>query len=367
MNDVQPDPETSREMQAEQVRHLMALLAPGTPIREGLDRIVNGRTGGLIVLGDGPEINGVCSGGFPLDVRLTPQALRELSKMDGGLVVSSDHERIKAAAVHFVPDGSLPTLETGTRHRTADRLSQQTGAPVVVVSASMSVMSLFLNGRRYLIERPEQLLARANQALATLASYRGRLVDEAENLTTLEIRDQVQVRDVAAVAQRVEMWRRIDAEVRGYVSALGVEGRLVQLQRNELSLGVEDLGRLLTDDYRPNSVAPGGFSLSGLQKLSWEDLLNVTKVAETINLGPAEHPLDSPIRARGHRQLTLMTDLSSRTIQRIIDHFNDLQSLVSASTSELGDIKGVGLRRAREIRQGLESIFEGDQRTHHRH
>ena len=367
MTDAQSGPEASREMQAEQVRHLMALLAPGTPIREGLDRIINGRTGALIVLGDGPEINEVCSGGFPLDVRLTPQALRELSKMDGGLVVSSDHERIKGAAIHFVPDGSLPTIETGTRHRTADRLSQQTGAPVVVVSASMSVMSLFLNGRRYLIERPEQLLARANQALATLASYRGRLVEEAENLTTLEIRDQVQVRDVAAVAQRFEMWRRIDVEVRGHVSALGVEGRLVQLQRNELSLGVEDLGRLLTDDYRPSRVAPGEFSLSGLQKLSWQDLLDVTKVAEAINLGPAEHPLDSPIRARGHRQLALMTDLSSRTIQRIIDHFSDLQSLVAASTSELGDIKGVGHRRAREIRQGLESIFEGDQRTHHLH
>ena len=367
MTDAQPDLETSRELQTDRVRHLMALLAPGTPIREGLDRIVNGGTGSLIVLGDGPEINEVCSGGFPLDVRLTPQALRELSKMDGGLVVSSDHERIKAAAVHFVPDGSLPTMETGTRHRTADRLSQQTGAPVVVVSASMSVMSLFLNGRRYLIERPEQLLARANQALDTLASYRRRLVEEAGNLTTLEIRDHVQVRDVAAVAQRFEMWRRIDVEVRGYVSALGVEGRLVQLQRNELSLGVEDLGRLLTEDYRPDSVAPGEFSLSGLQKLSWADLLDVTKVADAIHLGPAEHPLDSPIRARGHRQLALMTDLSSRTIQRVINHFSDLQSLVSASTSELGDIKGVGLRRAREIRQGLESIFEGDHRTHHLH
>ncbi|MSS45002.1 DNA integrity scanning protein DisA [Cutibacterium sp. WCA-380-WT-3A] len=367
MTDGQPNPDTSRDVQAERVRHLMALLAPGTPIREGLDRIVNGRTGGLIVLGDGPEIDKVCSGGFPLDVRLTPQAMRELSKMDGGLVVSSDHERIKAAAVHFVPDGDLPTMETGTRHRTADRLSQQTGAPVVVVSASMSVMSLFLNGRRYLIEKPEQLLARANQALATLASYRRRLVEEAENLTALEIRDQVQVRDVAAVAQRFEMWRRIDAEVRGYVSALGLEGRLVQLQRNELSLGVEDLGRLLTEDYRPDSVSPGEFSLSGLQQLSWEDLLELGNVAEAINLGAAEHPLDSAIRARGHRQLTIMTDLSSRTIQRIIDHFNDLQSLVSASTSELGDIKGVGVRRAREIRQGLESIFEGDQRTHHRH
>ncbi|MDU7430812.1 MAG: DNA integrity scanning diadenylate cyclase DisA, partial [Cutibacterium avidum] len=191
MTDAQPTPENDRETEAARVRHLMALLAPGTPIREGLNRIINGRTGGLIVLGNGPEIDEVCSGGFPLDVRLTPQALRELSKMDGGLVVSSDHERITAAAVHFVPNGNLPTMETGTRHRTADRLSQQTGTPVVVVSASMSVMSLFLNGRRYPIERPEQLLARANQALATLSSYRARLVEEADNLTMLEVRDQV--------------------------------------------------------------------------------------------------------------------------------------------------------------------------------
>ena len=281
----------------------------------GLNRIINGRTGGLIVLGNGPEIDEVCSGGFPLDVRLTPQALRELSKMDGGLVVSSDHERITAAAVHFVPNGNLPTMETG----------------VVVVSASMSVMSLFLNGRRYPIERPEQLLARANQALATLSSYRARLVEEADNLTMLEVRDQVQVRDVAAVAQRVEMWRRIDAEVRGYVSALGVEGRLVQLQRNELSLGVEDLGRLLTEDYRPDSVAPGEFSLSGLQKLPWEDLLDVAKVAGAIDLDPVEYPLDAPMQPRGHRQLASITDLSSRAIQAIIDHFSNLQTLVSSS------------------------------------
>ena len=231
----------------------------------------------------------------------------------------------------------------------------------------MSVMSLFLNGRRYPIERPEQLLARANQALATLSSYRARLVEEADNLTMLEVRDQVQVRDVAAVAQRVEMWRRIDAEVRGYVSALGVEGRLVQLQRNELSLGVEDLGRLLTEDYRPDSVAPGEFSLSGLQKLPWEDLLDVAKVAGAIDLDPVEYPLDAPMQPRGHRQLASITDLSSRAIQAIIDHFSNLQTLVSASTSELGDVKGVGLKRAREIRQGLESIFENDQRTHHFH
>ncbi|MDU1417947.1 MAG: helix-hairpin-helix domain-containing protein, partial [Cutibacterium avidum] len=141
----------------------------------------------------------------------------------------------------------------------------------------------------------------------------------------------------------------------------------VQLQRNELSLGVEDLGRLLTEDYRPDSVAPGEFSLSGLQKLPWEDLLDVAKVAGAIDLDPVEHPLDAPMQPRGHRQLASITDLSSRAIQAIIDHFSNLQTLVSASTSELGDVKGVGLKRAREIRQGLESIFENDQRTHHFH
>lgn len=362
-----PRPESTRAMEAARVRHLMALLAPGTPIREGLERIVHGRTGALIVLGDGPEVEAVSSGGFPLDVRLTPQALRELCKMDGGLVISTDHERIRAAAVHFVPDGSLPTMETGTRHRTADRVSQQTGVPVVVVSASMSVMALFLNGRRYPIEAPEQLLARANQALDTLSSYRTRLVEEAANLTTLEVRDQVRVRDVVAVAQRVEMWRRIDAEVRGYVSALGVDGRLVQLQRNELSNGVDDLGRLLAEDYSPDPLAIGQFSIAEMSALTWDDLLDLSKVAAAIGLDPVEHPLDAPMHARGHRQLASITNLPTRTIQMIVDHFANLQTLLSASTAELGGIKGVGTAHAREIREALERIFEADQQTHHFH
>lgn len=338
----------------------MALLAPGTPIRDGLERILHGRNGALIVLGDTPEVRKVATGGFAIDVQLTPQALRELSKMDGGLILSSDHERILAAAVHFVPDGSLPTMETGTRHRSADRVSRQTGVPVVVASASMSTLAVFLDGNRYRIEEPETLLTRANQALNTLASYRGRLVDTAARLTVLEVHDVATVEDVAAVAQRVEMTRRIDAEVRGYVSALGVEGRLVGLQRDELYAGVDEQTRLLVEDYRPEEVEPWNFSLAGLRQLSWDDLGSPGLVAQTIGLDPKRYPASMVLHPRGHRQLSTIGDLSPRLAQTIVDHYGSLPALYASSTNELSELPGIGLARARSIRADLERIFEGN-------
>lgn len=359
MTESTPTGRAAEDHQAK-VRHLMALLAPGTPIRAGLERIMRGRTGALIVLGDTPEVRAVASGGFPMDVHLTPQALRELCKMDGGLIVSSDHERILAAGVHFVPDGDLPTMETGTRHRSADRVSQQTGVPVVVVSASMSTMAIFLEGRRHRIEAPDQILSRANQALDTLSSYRSRLTTEAATLTSLEVRDAVTVRDVATVARRIEMFRRIDSEVRGHVSALGVEGRLIQLQRNELTTGVDDLARLLADDYRPDQADETPFSLARLRELTWAELDDVARVAEVIGFDPDRHPLDAEVEPRGHRQLSDISDLPPRVIQSVVEHFGTLRQIVSASTVELGQLSGVGVQRAKAIREALERTLDGE-------
>lgn len=349
--------------ESQQVRHLMALVAPGTPIRDGLERILHGRTGALIVLGDSPEVQKVSTGGFAIDVRLTPQALRELCKMDGGLVLSSDHERILAAGVHFVPDRDLPTSETGTRHRTADRISQQTSIPVVVASASMNTLAVFLQGRRYLIEEPERLLSRANQALDTLGSYRRRLIDQASALTMVEVHDMATVGDVSAVAQRVEMARRIDSEVRAYVSALGVEGRLVQLQRDELVSGIDDLARLISEDYRPDDVSPGAFTLATLGALSWDDLGRLSKVAQTIGLDPSKYHLSSVLHTRGHRQLSTITDLPPRSVQAVVDRFGTLQALYAANTAELGEVEGIGPHRAKSIRAALERIFEGEEQA----
>lgn len=347
---------TPAEKQA-RLRRYQALLAPGTPLREGLERILHGRTGALVVLGSNRAVRKVSTGGFDLDVQFTPTALRELAKMDGGIVLSSDFERILAAGVHFVPDGDVPTVETGTRHRTADRIAQQTGMPVVTVSASMSTIALFLDGQRHLIERSEQILSRANQALATLTRYRQRLAESARALSVVEVQDQVTVRDVALVAQRLEMIRRLDLELRAYVAALGVDGRLLEMQLYELMLGVDDLGTLLELDYRPDDAAEMGFRITALADLGSTELLDAGMVARTMGFGEGYH-LETRLVPRGHRQVAAMPRIPAGLARRLVEHFGTLQALFGARTADLMEVEGIGEQRARTLREGLVRLAE---------
>jgi DNA integrity scanning protein DisA with diadenylate cyclase activity len=199
------------------LRELLGRIAPGTALRDGLERILAGRTGALIVLGYDRVVESICTGGFALDVALSATRLRELAKMDGAVIVSYDGSRIVRAGVHLMPDPSVPTEESGTRHRTAERVAIQTGFPVISVSQSMHIISVYVAGRRYTLEHPTTILARANQALAALERYKLRLDEVASTLSALEIEDLVTVRDAMSVSQRLEMVRRIaDAVARCY-------------------------------------------------------------------------------------------------------------------------------------------------------
>src|ERR1700745_3576959 len=102
----------------------LAAVAPGRPLREGLDRILQANMGALIVVGDGPEVLAICSGGFLLDAPFSPQRLSELAKMDGAIILDSRAQHLSRANVPLVPDPSVPTNETGTRHRTAERVAR---------------------------------------------------------------------------------------------------------------------------------------------------------------------------------------------------------------------------------------------------
>src|SRR6476660_10627655 len=195
------------------LRANLALMAPGTALRDGLERILRGRTGALIVLGYDKVVEGLCTGGFPLDVEFSATRLRELCKMDGAVVLSSDGSRVVRAAVHLMPDSTIPTEESGTRHRTAERVAKQTGHPVVSVSQSMHIIGLYVNGQRHVLDDSGAILARANQALATLERYKQRLDEVSGALSALEIEDLVTVRDAIAVVQRLEMVRRIAGEI----------------------------------------------------------------------------------------------------------------------------------------------------------
>src|SRR5215213_3634059 len=243
------------------LRATLATVAPGTLLREGLERILRGRTGALVVVGHDRQIEAISTGGFRLDVPFTATGLRELAKMDGAIILDKDASRILMAGVHLMPDPSIITQETGTRHRTADRVARQTSVPVISVSASMHIIALYLEDLRHVLEETGAVLGRANQALQTLERYRNRLDEVSDALSALEIEDLVTVRDVAAVAQRLEMVRRIAGEIDTYVLELGVEGRLLDLQLEELIAGVDPERELIVRDYLPAGRRPRSVEL----------------------------------------------------------------------------------------------------------
>src|SRR5687768_10583065 len=278
-------------------------MAPGTPLRDGLERILRGGTGALIVVGWDKTVEALSTGGFVLDVDFSATRLRELAKMDGGIVVDRDGTKIVRAAVQLVPDPAIHTDESGTRHRTADRVNKQTNLPVISVSQSMSIIAIYVDGQRYVLEASTQILSRANQALATLERYKLRLDEVSGTLSALEIEDLVTVRDVSAVAQRLEMVRRIAGEIESYVVELGTDGRLLTLQLDELIAGVEPDRELIARDYLPAATGRKSRTVADvlvqLDELSPTDLLDLTSVARALGHG-GDESLDSAVSPRGY-------------------------------------------------------------------
>jgi diadenylate cyclase len=336
----------------------LRLVAPGTQLREGLDRILQARMGALIVVGDGPEVLSVCSGGFLLDAEFTPQRLSELAKMDGAIILASDTSRVARANVHLVPDPNVPTSETGTRHRTAERVGRQLDVPVITVSEDMSLVAIHRRGEKHTLEPIPRVLARADQALQILGRYKARLDAVSGSLSALEVEDLVTVRDVATVLQRAEMVRRIAEEIEGYVIELGADGRLVMLQLEELIGGVEEDRRLVAKDY---FQATADFELVNvmheLSQLEDEDLLDLGLVASVLHL-ENDVGIDAALQPRGFRLLHKIPRLPELVSDHVVDRFSNLQKIMRAGLADLTEVEGVGEVRAKAIKEGLSRLAE---------
>lgn len=347
-----------RTLRSEEMLAALRLAAPGTPLRAGIERIMSARMGALIVVGSGPEVLSVCSGGFLLDAEFTPPRLSELAKMDGAIILTDDCARIVRANVHLVPDPNIPTSETGTRHRTAERVARQIRVPVVTISEDRSEVAVHVAGEKKILEPTPRVLARADQALQILERYKTRLDAVSNSLSALEVEDLVTVRDVATVLQRAEMVRRISEEIEGYVIELGTDGRLVLLQLEELMGGVEDDRRLVAKDY---FAAAADWELEDvldrLAHLDDETLLDLEAVASVLHLPPSLD-LDSPIQPRGFRLLHKIPRLPEIVSDHVVERFSSLQKIMRASTADLTEVEGVGDVRARAIKEGLARLAE---------
>lgn len=342
------------------LRETLAAVAPGTELRDGLERILRGRTGALIVLGHNPVVEAISSGGFELDVAFSSTRLRELSKMDGAVVVDGIGGHIRKAAVQLLPDSAIETTESGTRHRTAERVAKQTGLPVISVSQSMHIIALYVGHKRYVLENPDTILGRANQAIATLERYKSRLDEVSGTLSALEIEDLVTVRDVCTVVQRLEMVGRISDEVATYVLELGVEGRLLALQHDELIGAIGSDRELVLRDYvdtgRKNLTVPK--ILTALSGLNSTELLDLPLIGRVLGLPGGGDALEAAVAPHGYRLMARIPRLPVTVVDRLVTQFGGLQRLLAATIEELMAVDGVGEQRARAVREGLSRIAE---------
>lgn len=334
---------------------LLGRLAPGTPLRQGLERILQQGKGALIVLGDGPAVEEISSGGFRLERSpFTPARLAELAKMDGGIILDDAHDQILAANVHFVPRNDIPTDETGARHRTAERVAVQTGSPVVAVSELRGVATVFYAGQKFELASPTIVAAKVNQELQALDRLRRRLDEAERQLTHLEVTGLSTHRAVVEVVQRAELVRRVGLAIERETVTLGDEGHLAWLQLIDLVRGVEHMREVTLRDYvkpRRERVIQSAFERLG--ELSDAELEDPVKVGKALGFPE----LDDEVQPRGYRLLAKVGRLPESVRDEVIRHFRgDFRRMLRASVEQFERVEGVGRTRATQLRRYLDNL-----------
>jgi len=334
-------------------------IAPGTPIRQAVDDVIRSHEGALIVIGDPAELSFLYSGGIRLDAPFRPQLLYELAKMDGAIIVDAAIKRLAWANVQLMPDSTIPSEETGTRHRTAERVAKQTGALVVSVSQQRETVTVFVGPARYQLDPVADVLAKTNQALGTLETYRQRLEQVLTRLTALEFQNAVVLDDVLITLQRAEMTSRMAERIKRDCVELGSEGRLIRLQLEELVGNVPaDRDAIVRDYHAVSADAEATLALEGLRALRYQDLLEFDRLVELLGYPRGSSPLDTSVQPRGYRVLSHIPRVPDMVVRRVVADFGSLDTVVRASQRDLEAVDGVGAVRAREIREGLRRLQE---------
>src|ERR1700691_2082349 len=332
----------------------LEMVAPGTALREGIDHIVDAGSGGLLLIGELDELAFLYSGGVRLDIDYTPGMLYQLAKMDGAITMNANATKIAMANVQLMPDPTILSVETGTRHRTAERVSKQTDALVIAISQRREVVSLYVDGTKCILEEIPVVLAKANQALATLDKYRSRLDQVSTRQTALEFEGGATLHDVLTVLQRAELVTRMAVEIERYIVELGTEGRLIEMQLDETMVGAAADKAALVHDYLVEDTDESfEVACELLVRLAHQDLLDFGRLAELLGYDRKLNSLDYPVTPRGFRILGRIPRLPRLVVQRIVTEVGGLEELLAASDGELETVDGVGEIRAKDIREGL--------------
>lgn len=339
---------------------ILKLVAPGTKLRDGLENILKAKTGALIVVSDNDNVLKISDGGFKIDEEFTSTNIYELAKMDGAIILSSDLKRIIRANVQLNPDFSIKTLETGTRHKTAERVAKQTGELVISISERRGIITLFKGDFRYVINDTSSVLMRANQTLQALEKYKTVFDNMLSILSEHEFDDIVSLDIVVNCIYRSEIIMRMETDVKRSIIELGDEGRIVNMQLEELMANVEEEEKLIIEDYmiKKNTKVTSVNILDEIRKIDRKNLIISEKIVKLLGYEITPDILDLNVSPKGYRILSKVPKMPVSIIEKTVEAFGSLQHICSATIDELDDVEGIGEIRARIINQSLKRLQE---------
>lgn len=343
----------------DEITDILKLIAPGTLIRDGLDNILKAKTGALLVFSDSKEVLDIVDGGFFIDEEYTPSKLYELAKMDGAIILSSDLKKILYANAQLIPSPEISTLETGTRHRTAERTAKQTGALVVSISQRRNIITVFKGDLRYTMRESSTVLNRTDQAIQTLERYKKVFDSKLKVLNEYEFNDIVTLDNVITCIQRAEMVMKIVDEVKRGISELGDEGRLISMQLEELVGGLEKEELLIIKDYNGKQKERNEEELlEEIIDLPYEELLKPSSIAKILGYEDFENYDEVGVYTRGYRILNKIPKVPSNIVDNLVKAFKSFQHILEADIPELDEVEGIGEVRAKTIKQSLKRMQE---------
>lgn len=339
---------------------ILKLMAPGTPLREGLDNILKAKTGALIIIGDSKEVLDLVDGGFKINEPYTPAKLYELAKMDGAIVISKDLKRILLANTQIIPSSAIHTDETGTRHRTAERTAKQTGELVISISQRRSIITVFKGNFRYTIEGTEKIITRANQALQTLENYKRVFDSKLKVLNEYEFNDIVTLDNVLTCLQRADMVMQIAKQVDAAISELGKDGLLIKMQLEEIIKDLPNTELCIIKDYKsPNKRVVAEKVLQCIRDNKKENtFIEVNQIAKFLGYDIFENYEEIAVYPRGYRILNKIPRMPNTIVENLVKTFKSFQNILAADIEKLDEVEGIGEVRAMTIKQSLKRMQE---------
>lgn len=308
---------------------ILKMVSPGTSLRTALDDLLRAGMGALLVF-ENEFTAPLIEGGFRINMKFTAQRLVELAKMDGAIILSKDGKEILLANAFMFPSIEIPTKETGTRHKAAERTAKQAKAIVIAVSERKNKISIFYGDFSYQLDGSSEILRRASETLQILEKQRDVFDELLDNLNSLELQKQVTINDVCTVLQRLEIIKRISEVVKRYLIELGREGMIVKMRLKELTGSIYKEENLILRDYFGQQANE---SLEILETMDFDFLLEPMNISRLL-FGELHDKVISP---KGHRILS-KTNLLDRHIDLLLGNFENLNAILTATHGQLVEV-----------------------------